>query len=246
MAITTYIYSAGNESGSWWTDDSYAWDNNSSTYATRLFAKNTGRETTKWIRGTTNNAPTSGNTITKVEVGVMCKVISTDLYLYTVPFFNGSTNGSEYNLNATTSNATYWKDVTNSTNAPSTWSWSDVRNLDIKVYGESVSSDQSLTGYINQFYVRVTSSVTSTSPVLSSKKLHYRLASETTDINIYESECGSDGTSCMTYSLQTCNDGTNVNYCQLTTNLSHSNISKLRVRKGGVTYGVLKTFDASA
>ena len=51
------------------------------------------------------------------------------------PVFNGSTDGDVHNPGALSSSATWtdWIDITSDTNAPGTWTWADVTNLDLDI-----------------------------------------------------------------------------------------------------------------
>jgi len=157
MAITTtYNYTAGTDNGDW-SDEANAWDGDTSTYASVTCNNNTSDD---WIKGTANNTPTSGSAIQKVEVGVSINQSgyftgSNYDHCVIIPVFNGSTNGSNYDIYTTTTQEDKFVDITNDSNAPSTWSWSDVNNLDFLIYYNDGSSS-----YTNQnvyeMYVRVT------------------------------------------------------------------------------------------
>ncbi len=230
MAITTYRYNSGSATTNW-TNPSYAWDNVNNTYADHFITKDGSWETGEWIQGTVNNAPSSGAAITKVEIGIECYLASSSYSFVTmrqIPYFNGSSMGGYHEYSPTDSEAFYWADVTNDTNAPSTWSWANVQALDLRTYGKNTSTTAVLNIKIDQLYLRVTTS--SNAPI--AQKLHYRKSSATTNINIYSTSVG-----ITTYMLVRVSGVTR--YVPISSNLSHANATSLRIRKGGVTYTVL-------
>ena len=156
---STYRYTDGVDAGSYWNNDTNAWDNTDNTFANRSIAKNTQPETSKWLKATDNNCPATISgliSISKVEIGIT-GITNYNSKLYAVPTFSGSTDGSQHTLSDIgTSNTTEWVDITTDTNAPSTWTLSDVQNLDIKVYGSNSNYISSESVYIDQYYVRIT------------------------------------------------------------------------------------------
>lgn len=156
MATTTYNFTAGSDNGDW-SNEANAWDETNGTYATREIAKNTSFETSKWIKGTTNDAPASGDDIRKVEIGVEAKASNSgNCQLRLVPMFGGSSDGDNHDTaELGTSDSTTWFDITEDTNAPGTWSWSDVQDLDVRMFGDNDAGFSARTISIDQIYVRV-------------------------------------------------------------------------------------------
>lgn len=83
-----------------------------------------------------------GNTCSGTNLGTITKVeIRPKLYtnyggITFVPVFSGTTEGDSYNFPDDNVNTPTYKtsiDITNDTQAPSTWSWSDVQNLDLNL-----------------------------------------------------------------------------------------------------------------
>ncbi len=159
MAIfyATIKYNAGSEAGTNWTDDSNAWNDTDGNYATRSIAKNTAFETTKWIKGTAHDNTVSSGTITKVEIGVEAKASGAgNCQLQLVPMFGGSTDGDTHNTEELgTSDSTTWFDITSDTNAPDPWTWTDVNNLDVRMYGDNDNAFSARTISIDQIYLKV-------------------------------------------------------------------------------------------
>lgn len=181
----TIGFNSGSEAGSNWSNDANAWDGSTGTASTREIAKNTSKETSKWIKVSTPDDTCQTGTISKVEIGVNAKQSGSSMNVYLVPIFGGSTDGSEYSQALTTSATTYWKDITSDGNGPgsSSWTQSHVNNLDIKAYGSNSSFSSARTISIYEFYIRVTFSV---SNPRSSKKLYYKT------IEVYDTSLESD------------------------------------------------------
>jgi len=133
-----YTYDTGSDAGAYWTNDANAIDGNEVTYAYRDTAT-VAKETTKWFKGTAHDYTTASGEINTVEVGVLSSATTTvgkgATTHYMVPIFLGASDGDEHNrINVPTTGIWYWWDITNDTNAPSTWGWSDIAGVDAKVY----------------------------------------------------------------------------------------------------------------
>ena len=140
-----------------------AWDQASTTYAGRDVVKKTGGgELDKYIKANYNVASNLGYTIESVDLGIEAYCENTaDFTAYVAPVFNGTATGSPKSiagtiLGATDSNDTFWVDITGDGLAPDPWTWSDVINLDAKVYGGNSNNGQSRQFRIDQVRVRVT------------------------------------------------------------------------------------------
>jgi hypothetical protein len=156
MASEIIGFDTGTEAGSNWSNDSNAWDGNDSTYATRNVAK-ASTETTKWIKATSQDLTCSLSNIKKVEIGVRASSAdSDDIDIYVIPIFGGTTDGNTYVQTDVYSATTYWFDITSDSNAPSTWTQSDIEGLDIKVFGANTNFMNAYNLYIHEFYIRVT------------------------------------------------------------------------------------------
>ncbi len=144
-----------------WINPTYAWDSTDDTYAARDIPRKSVDDSANYLLATSSTATDLGYTITAVEIGVEGYVEGTTVSAYLVPIFGGSTAGSAYVISGTTlgtvdSDNTYYVDITNDANAPATWTWNDVINLDIKVYGFNTSNSQYQYLYIDQIRIRVT------------------------------------------------------------------------------------------
>jgi hypothetical protein len=233
MSTITMYYNAGSEAGTNWTDESYAWNGSATTnYGYRTIVHGVD-ETTLWCLSSTmaTSPPTGETIIDKVEVYASVTSVSDFVYYNKFkfcPLFNGSTSGTVYELNTASSQTTITQDITTSTNAPSTWTWDDVTNLDIKWWGKSTSPSSNYVLRVYEVWLVVTYQV--------NHYLHYRKDGTTASGLIYISDDN------MLYTLGVyTTDGTY--YAQLTT----SGNKDLYVRKGGATYkfNAPKTNDAT-
>ena len=160
-AIWVATSTAGTHSG--WTNPSSAWDNGTDTYASRDIPKKTGTgEPTNYLEATANSSIDIGGTVSTVEIGVEGYVEGTSVTTYLVPYFNGSTAGTTYNITGATvgttdDNATDYVDITTSANGPGSgnWAWSDIINMNVRVYGGNSLSNAARFLYIDQIRVRV-------------------------------------------------------------------------------------------
>lgn len=136
-----FNYNAGSEAGTNWTNESYAWDGVYYGFdaATRIVAANTD-ETTKWVKCETIGTTLPSDTILKVYAVVLYSSTNTSVKPKFCPVFGGSTDGDTYELTGVAGGAYSFTDITTSTNAPSTWTWTDVQNLDIRLWGKNTSA----------------------------------------------------------------------------------------------------------
>ncbi len=135
---TTYDYTTVADAATYWTDDSNAADGNENTFAYRD-TNEVAKETSAWLKGTVNDFATATGTINTVEIGLMSSATTTvgkgATTHYSVPIFGGTTDGAEYSrINVGTTGEWYWHTITNDSQAPGTWNWSDIQALDVKSY----------------------------------------------------------------------------------------------------------------
>lgn len=140
-AVLAIDATAGTTAGTWTGTAGGAWDQVNNTYATRAVvgAGCLPDERLSYIESTANNASSYGGVITKVEIGVKGYVSNTQASALLVPILNGTATGSEYMIPGTTLTtadlgATYYVDITA---ASSSWTWANIQNLDVMVYGTS-------------------------------------------------------------------------------------------------------------
>ncbi len=157
-AVSVYEYDAGTSVG--WTNAANAWDQTNNTYATRSIPRRNANDSANYLEANANNVPSFSYSITNVQIGIEGYVQTTDVTAYLLPRFGGSTNGTAQTiagatLGTTDSNNTYYVDITNDGQAPATWTWSDVQNLDVRVYGSNSNNGQSRTLYVDQVRVMV-------------------------------------------------------------------------------------------
>ena len=91
---------------------------------------------TQILNGNTCDGTNLG-TITKVEMRVLEYSDSSYLgYFQMRPLFDGSNYGSYIDIlqKFQPKHWTSWYDITNDTNAPGSWTWTDVQNLDVRFY----------------------------------------------------------------------------------------------------------------
>jgi prepilin-type N-terminal cleavage/methylation domain-containing protein len=168
-ATATYQFNAFNNNGSYDNNSGYEVakivDGNDNTY---------GRDDNNnhYVTLTGNTcAGTNLGTITRVTIayrGTSDKNSISKIYQRFVPYFGGSTAGGTYNQADSDFHAEGspdWSqefDITNGVNAPSTWSWSDVQNLDLRWITRRPNS-----GRLNTYAVRITVTYTNTSTTLT-------------------------------------------------------------------------------
>jgi len=102
------------------------------------------------------NSGTDLGTITKVEVQAYAyQSTDTTGSITLTPIFSGTNSGDGHSFNpGTSADWSTYADITSDTNAPSTWTWADVQNLDLNVTWNANAGSN--TGYLAQANVRVT------------------------------------------------------------------------------------------
>lgn len=140
-----------------WTDLSNSTDNDDDTFTTVTLGNGETSETITYSTNS-NSKATTGLTISKVEVGI---VIDKSIYstFYVTPKFGGSSLGDSHtvaNLSVYDDSMIDWIDITDDTNAPGTWTWSDIDNLDINMYCSRAAVPGTSEEKISGVYIRVT------------------------------------------------------------------------------------------
>ncbi len=154
----TYVYTTGVTSG--WIDSPYAWDVVDNTYAYRLVPGNSANDSGNYLLGTANNAPASTKTIFGVELGIEGYTNGPDFVDYKIiPIFSGINWGATSTIDGTNfgsvdGDGTYYVDITDDSNAPVSWTWNDIINLDARVHALN-SSTTDITAYVDQIRLRV-------------------------------------------------------------------------------------------
>lgn len=230
MGDPTFGYTAGSDAGTYWTDDPNAWDGNDTTSALRDIPAKSGKEIDYWLKATINTVSGEGD-ITKVEIGLHHEGESTQVFLFLVPVFNGTTDGSEYALANSPEPATEFVEITSDGQAPTPWNWNDIEALDIKAYGQNTHNSQARTAYIYEYYVRVTTSGVGDTPI--SEQLYYRKGETSYPCTLY-----STNTEMVDYLQLRVNGATAYAALDVTAS-GHPNASDLRIRKDGITYSIL-------
>jgi hypothetical protein len=103
-----------------------------------------------------NNYSSESGTITKVEIHAFGYRSGGGLgdYIILRPVFGGSDDGDNHNFNPGGSIGwSSWFDITEDTNAPDTWTWDDIENLDCDVES-ALATEQTL--YCSKVEVRAT------------------------------------------------------------------------------------------
>jgi hypothetical protein len=148
--MAEYIYYFDGYSSSGWTDPGNVVDG---SLATRGSAPYPGPQES---RLNSNTSADQGGTITKVEIRVYFGYQDSGNTLRLTPWFGGSSEGDDHDENLGASPPAAgpytgeWIDITSDTNAPGTWSWTDVANLDVNLYGNCLSG-----GYLYAYKVEV-------------------------------------------------------------------------------------------
>ncbi len=153
-AISTYNGDNGISIG--WTNPSNAWDATNNTYATRAIPRRSAVDSGNYLLVTSNTATDLGGAISSVEIGVKGYVQATAVTTYIVPVIGG-VDGTTYNIigttMGTTDNGAYV--YLNITSEVGTWTWSDIINMDIRLYGNNSANGSDNTLYIDNINIRV-------------------------------------------------------------------------------------------
>ncbi|PLX21209.1 hypothetical protein C0584_03275 [Candidatus Parcubacteria bacterium] len=158
-AVSTYDYDGGTSVN--WTNASNAYNSIDNNYASRDIPRRDEPDSSNYLEVNSNTAPSYSYAITKVEIGLEGYTEDTgDVTAYLLPRFGGSTDGTAQSvsgatLGASDSDATFYVDITNDSQAPGTWTWTDVQNLDVRIYGNNSDNGQPRFLYIDQVRIRV-------------------------------------------------------------------------------------------
>ena len=221
-----------------WSNVSNAFDGSDSDYASvtlNLANSNT-------LKGTANSNTVSSGTIDKVELYTTVGCNSYAGHIYTIPVFNGSTDGDTYDDDFGESLITKYFNITGDTNAPSTWSWSDINNLDVKVYINNVFMSN-IDYYIYKIGIKITAnSVYGTAHTYwddFSNNSYEKI--DTTDIILYDDKVSVDGNYEMEEYFPLYVNGAKA-YAEITTSGTGDNITDLHVRKSSTSYAFRDSF----
>lgn len=186
---TTWVNAAVQAGGS--SEDTYYFDahnagialanspNNLDDGSTSTFANNGGNDDNQ--RQTTNTCDATcasqTDTITKVELRIHgCQNAGNNGGMSLTPYFNGSTAGDPYywmdgdipeSSSCTTSGSDWssYYDITSDSQAPGTWTWSDIQNLDVDLFTNRVGGADVL--FASKIEIRVTSSTLSPQQIIN-------------------------------------------------------------------------------
>lgn len=165
-----------------------AWDGLDEWHAAYVLEFDTGKQSENWLGPTSWQGPViksvpisasggidenSTRVIRQVWCMTLTKTLHEEGYQWIVPIFNGTTEGSEYEVisavakNAATGDpiASTWQnqkvyqyvDITNDAEGPGVdnWTWSDVANLDFKTYFENWHASKGINMGVYNCYVVV-------------------------------------------------------------------------------------------
>jgi hypothetical protein len=145
----TYYFNGYSIGAAWETNPGYITDGNTSNYASTTVDSD--------IEMCQNNNCSGSDigTISKVELRINSYYSGEVRDTILRPVFGGTTNGANYPYYTPPAAAwSPWFDITNDDNAPSSWDWSDIVNLDCDV--EVGFGMLSFTLYCSQVEIRVT------------------------------------------------------------------------------------------
>lgn len=171
----TYFTNAQDVGGFQWSNESNA-ESSNNTYASE--SVNRFRTENESLRLDNINDSPSGGTISKVEIGVeyyasLGSVAAADAYCYMNANTGGGDTGDyvENGASLNTSDAIWWTEITSGSNMPASWTWNDVENLFVDVWGENDDNKNNIwTLYVDAVHVRVTHTDI---PAVFNKSLYY-------------------------------------------------------------------------
>ena len=138
MAELNVYYNAGSDVNSSWTNEANAWDGATNDYASKQIPASTNDTTNYLLSQTVATSDPGATTISKVEIAIN---VTNEYGIFcdakVCPVFGGTTDGNTHTTQCTDTPTTYYTDITSDTNAPATWSWSDISSLDIKTWGNN-------------------------------------------------------------------------------------------------------------
>ncbi|MDA3840399.1 MAG: fibronectin type III domain-containing protein [Patescibacteria group bacterium] len=208
-----YEYDGGTSIG--WINSANAWDSVDGTYAKRDIPRRNVDDSANYLEANANSVPSETYTINSVEIGIEAYAESADVSAYLVPRFSGSTSGSTQTLTGATmgttdSGTTFYFDITNDAQAPGTWTWSDIQNLDVRIYGSNTNNGQPRELYVDQVRIQVDYSVPNDPPTGSFNSAAQKTdASGVVDVSIEIDDPDDDNVSAqIEYSAGACPFGT--------------------------------------
>jgi hypothetical protein len=159
-----YVFNNGTHSSNW-TSPANAFDGTNNTHANKSIPRQSQDDSGNYLVGTTSTAVNLGNAITRIELGVEGYIQrnAANMTVNVRPVFEGSTLGSAYgisgsNLGLTDNNTTFYADITNdgAKSNPGSWTWSEILNLDVRLFGSNNHQSQASILYIDAIRLRVT------------------------------------------------------------------------------------------
>jgi hypothetical protein len=150
-----YHFDAYNVSQAWANDPEYMVNNNTANMANCEVGTHVQHLTSNTCPGT------NLGTIEKVEIRCYGDDSDDVGATYLRPIFNGTTDGNNYDADLWIETWSNYSNITDDPNAPSTWTWSDVQNLEMDVEGNTIGGSGN--DYVGAVQVRVNYS---TSPYL--------------------------------------------------------------------------------
>ncbi len=135
----TYYFDGYDAGEAWANTPAQMVDNNEATAAnTGSIQTPAGAATQLCDTNTCAGDLNSTYIITKVEIRALGYRVGASYAFRLRPVFEGSTDGDTYALSLSTSKAwTLYADITTDGNAPAKWSWTDIKDLDVDVVGNS-------------------------------------------------------------------------------------------------------------
>ena len=148
----TYFFNSYDNSEGWATSPGYMVDGSTSNYAS------TTTDGDIELCDDNNCSGDDIGTISKVELRVYAYstgLIQADMFIR--PVFDGSTDGPNHPYQTPpTPLWSPWFDITNDQNAPDSWTWSNVSNLDCDIESEYPPGGPGFTLYCSKVEIRVT------------------------------------------------------------------------------------------
>ncbi len=150
VSTATYYFNSYDTNQAWATNPANMVDGNTSTYASTTIDGDLER-----CNGNTCSGTNLGN-ITKVELRAYGYYSSNQRDIILRPVFGGINLGSEYPYEATsTAGWSPWFDITNDAQAPGSWDWADIVNLDCEVIAEFIPGGPMFMLYCSKVEIRV-------------------------------------------------------------------------------------------
>ncbi len=222
------VFEATGGYGFGWTNPERAWDRSNDNYAIRDIPRKSADDSANYLYATSSDAIAQNGVITLVEIGVEGIVEDiTDNSVFVAPVFNGFSTGTPKEISGTRlggadDNSTDYENITGDLAGPgaNSWTWEDVENLDIMVYGYNMDTGQDRQIYIDQIRIQVTYNEPPTGTGLS--VVPKTDGSGAVDIEITADDPEDDdsrikveyaaGTDCSSLSLSTINSSVSADY----------------------------------